>query len=292
MPFSARVIPEKIRSACLSWLRKPLCKGYELLVGSMIQKLAISGAFGCLLVVSAGCGGVSRPLGSIKAENPDKGLFDRATKLIYASRFGEARTLLETLVNTYPESEYVARAKLALDDIWHTEGGAGPRAESHVPGKEIRTFSPNQPAAAEAQLKIASMHYRQMEKPDRDFAQASRAAEEYKTLIQDYPDSSLVPDAKQKLREVQEVLAERQYRIAHFYNLRENLAASQARLQSLTTSYPLYSGADQALFELGGLYEREAESVRRQKMPYAIKERLMAQFEKHAIDANSRIITR
>ena len=60
-----------------------------------------------------------------------------------------------------------------------------------------------------------------------------RAAEEYKSLIQQYPDSPLVPQAKQKLREVQEVLAERQYRIAHFYFLRDNLAASQARLESL-----------------------------------------------------------
>ncbi len=92
---------------------------------------------------------MSRPLGSIKAENPDKGLFDRATKLIYASRFGEARTLLETLVNTYPESEYVARAKSALDDIWHTEGGVGPRQESHWPGENMTFFPPLKEAPEE-----------------------------------------------------------------------------------------------------------------------------------------------
>jgi outer membrane protein assembly factor BamD len=131
-----------------------------------------------------------------------------------------------------------------------------------------------------------------MEKPDRDFAQAQRAADEYKTLIQQYPDSPLVPQAKQKLREVQEVLAERQYRIAHFYYLRENLAASQARLQSLTDSYPLYSGIDEALYELGLLYEKEAAGLRRQKIPEAQKEKLLAQFEKKAVEAYSKIITR
>jgi outer membrane protein assembly factor BamD len=101
-----------------------------------------------------------------------------------------------------------------------------------------------------------------------------------------------VPQAKQKLREVQEVLAERQYGIAHFYNLRDNLAASQARLQSLTESYPLYSRIDEALYELGGLYEREAAGLKRQKIPDAQKEKLVAQFEKKAIDAYSKIVAR
>jgi outer membrane protein assembly factor BamD len=141
-------------------------------------------------------------------------------------------------------------------------------------------------------LKIASMHYREMEKPDRDYAEAQRAADEYKQLIQQYPDSPLVPQAKQKLREVQEILGERQYRIAHFYFLRDNLAASQARLQSLTESYPLYSQSDEALFELGNIYEKEAAGLRKQKMPDAQKEKLVAQYEKKAIDAYSRIITR
>jgi outer membrane protein assembly factor BamD len=141
-------------------------------------------------------------------------------------------------------------------------------------------------------LKIAAMHYRQMEKPDRDFAEAAHAAEEYKVLIQQYPDSPLVPQAKQKLREVQEVLAERQFRIAHFYFLRDNLAASQARLESLIDSYPLYSGVDESLFELGMLYEKEAESIKKQKLTDAQKEKLVAQFQKKAIEAYSKIIAR
>ncbi len=131
-----------------------------------------------------------------------------------------------------------------------------------------------------------------MEKPDRDYAEAQRAADEYKQMIQQYPDSPLVPQAKQKLREVQEILAERQYRIAHFYYLRDNLAASQARLQSLTESYPLYSASDEALFELGNIYEKEAAGLRKQKIPEAQKEKLVAQYEKKAIDAYSKIITR
>jgi outer membrane protein assembly factor BamD len=208
-------------------------------------------------------------------------------------RYQEARTLLETLINTYPDSEYLARAKLAVGDSWYQEGGTAAWQQAEAEYKDFQTFFPNLPEASEAQLKVANIHYRQMEKPDRDFAQAMRAADEYKTLIQTYPDSPLVPEAKQRLREVQEVLAERQFRIAGFYFLRQNYAASQARLESLVDSYPLYSRVDEALFELGQLYEKEAATMKKQpKIPEAEKEKLAADFQKHAIEAYSKIITR
>jgi outer membrane protein assembly factor BamD len=259
----------------------------------MVRKILVSAVLAGAVLASSGCHHkVQNPLANIDSKQPDKGLFDRAMDSMKHAHYQEARTLLETLINTYPDSEYIARAKLALGDAWYAEGGKAAWQQAESEYKDFQTFFPNLPEASEAQLKIASMHYRQMEKPDRDFAEAQRAADEYKVMIQQYPDSPLLPQAKQKLREVQEVLAERQYRIAHFYNLRDNLAASQARLQSLTESYPLYSGIDEALYELGGLYEREAAGLKRQKLPDAQKEKLVAQFEKKAIDAYSKIVAR
>ncbi|MBZ5492962.1 MAG: outer membrane protein assembly factor BamD [Acidobacteriia bacterium] len=259
----------------------------------MVRKILVSAVLAGAVLASSGCHHkVQNPLANIDSKQPDKSLFDRSMDSMKKARYQEARTLLETLINTYPDSEYIARAKLALGDAWYNEGGKAAWQQAESEYKDFQTFFPNLPEASEAQLKIASMHYREMEKPDRDYAEAQRAADEYKQLIQQYPDSPLVPQAKQKLREVQEILGERQYRIAHFYYLRDNLAASQARLQSLTESYPLYSQSDEALFELGNIYEKEAAGLRKQKMPEAQREKLVAQFEKKAIDAYSRIITR
>jgi outer membrane protein assembly factor BamD len=259
----------------------------------MVRKILVSAVLAGAVLASSGCHHkVQNPLANIDSKQPDKTLFDRAMDSMKKARYQEARTLLETLINTYPDSEYIARAKLALGDAWYNEGGKAAWQQAESEYKDFQTFFPNLPEASEAQLKIASMHYREMEKPDRDYAEAQRAADEYKQMIQQYPDSPLVPQAKQKLREVQEILAERQYRIAHFYYLRDNLAASQARLQSLTESYPLYSASDEALFELGNIYEKEAAGLRKQKLPEAQKEKLVAQYEKKAIDAYSKIITR
>jgi outer membrane protein assembly factor BamD len=259
----------------------------------MVRKILVTAVLAGAVLTSSGCHHkVQNPLANIDSKQPDKSLFDRSMDSMKKARYQEARTLLETLINTYPDSEYIARAKLALGDAWYNERGKAAWQQAESEYKDFQTFFPNLPEASEAQLKIASMHYREMEKPDRDYAEAQRAADEYKQLIQQYPDSPLVPQAKQKLREVQEILAERQYRIAHFYFLRDNLAASQARLQSLTESYPLYSQSDEALFELGNIYEKEAAGLRKQKMPEAQKEKLVAQYEKKAIDAYSKIITR
>lgn len=261
----------------------------------MLRKILIPAALACALLAASGCGHhkVQNPLANVDSKQPDKGLFDRAMESMRKGHFQEARTLLETLINTYPDSEYIARAKLAIGDAWYTEAGTAAWQQAEMEYKDFQTFFPNLPEASEAQLKVANIHYRQMEKPDRDFAQAARAAEEYKLLISQYPESPLVPQAKQRLREVQEVLAERQFRIAHFYFLRVNLAASQARLQSLIDSYPLYSGVDEALYELGLLYEREAVTMRKQdKLDAAKREKMTAGFEQHAIDAYSKIITR
>jgi outer membrane protein assembly factor BamD len=259
----------------------------------MVRKIIISSVLAVAVLAASGCNHkVQNPLSNIDSKQPDKALFDRAMDAMKKAHYQEARTLLETLINTYPDSEYIARAKLSLGDAWYNEGGKAAWAQAEVEYKDFQTFFPNLPEASEAQLKIASMHYREMEKPDRDYVETQRAAEEYKAMIQQYPDSPLVPQAKQKLREVQEMLAERQFRIASFYYMRQNLAASQARLVSLTENYPLYSGSDEALFILGGGYEKEALGIDKQKIPDAQKEKLVAEYQQKAIEAYSRIITR
>lgn len=259
----------------------------------MLRKLVIALLLAALLVM-AGCHAkVQNPIANLNSKQPDKVLFDRAMNSMKGGRYPEARTLLETLISTYPDSEYVARAKLSVGDSWYAEGGTAGLQQAEVEYKDFITFFPNMPEAAEAQLKVANIHYKQMEKPDRDYNQAMRAADEYKALIQQFPDSKLLPQAKQRLREVQEVLAERQWRIARFYFLRNNFAASQARLTSLVNSYPLYSGADEALFMLGNIYEREANAMRMQKkLPEGTRAKMSTEYDQKAIDAYTQLINR
>jgi outer membrane protein assembly factor BamD len=249
---------------------------------------------GALLAIFVACTNkkVNNPLANVGSKQPDKVLFDRAMDAMKHNRFDVARMTLQTLINTYPDSEFIARAKLAVGDSWYAEGGSAALAQAEIEYKDFETFFPNMPEAAEAQLKIANIHYQQMEKPDRDYTHAMRAEEEYRSLILQYPDSKLVPEAKQRLLEVQEVLGAREYTIGRFYYLRQSYPASIARLNSLVERYPLYSQVDEALYLLGAAYEGEVAMVRSKPGNETAKARMIEDFTKKASDAYSKIITR
>jgi len=248
-----------------------------------------------VLAFAVGCTNkkVSNPLANVGSKQPDKVLFDRSMDAMKHNRFDVARMTLQTLINTYPDSEYIARAKLAVADSWYAEGGSAAMQQAEAEYKDFRTFFPNMPEAAEAQLKVANIHYNEMEKPDRDYTHAMRAEEEYRALIQEYPDSKLLPQAKQRLREVQEVLAQREFNIGRFYYLRQSYPAAIARLKTLVDRYPLYSGADEALFVLGQAYEGEIAMVRANPRATEVaKTKLIEEFTRDATEAYSKIITR
>ncbi len=142
-----------------------------------------------VLAFAVGCTNkkVNNPLANVGSKQPDKVLFDRAMDAMKHNRFDVARITLQTLINTYPDSEYIARAKLAVADSWYAEGGGTALAQAEIEYKDFETFFPNMPEAAEAQLKIANIHYQQMEKPDRDYTHAMRAEEEYRAADSSVP---------------------------------------------------------------------------------------------------------
>ncbi len=74
---------------------------------------------------SAGCrhSKVVNPIANVDSKQPDKVLFDRAMDAMKHGKYSIARNLLETMINAYPDSEYIARAKLGLGDSWFAEGG-------------------------------------------------------------------------------------------------------------------------------------------------------------------------
>jgi outer membrane protein assembly factor BamD len=236
---------------------------------------------------------VNNPLANVGSKQPDKVLFDRAMDAMKHNRFDVARMTLQTLINTYPDSEFIARAKLAVADSWYAEGGSTALQQAEIEYKDFKTFFPNMPEAAEAQLKVANIHYQEMEKPDRDYTHAMRAEEEYRALIQEYPDSKMVPQAKQRLREVQEVLAQKEFEVGRFYYVRLSYPAAIARLKTLVDRYPLYSGADEALFLLGRTYEAEIEVIRKNPRGTEVtKGKMIEELTKEAAAAYGRIITR
>ncbi|HEY2039361.1 MAG TPA: outer membrane protein assembly factor BamD [Edaphobacter sp.] len=226
----------------------------------------------------------SDPMAEADAKLPDRQLYDKALVATKKGHFDVARLDLQTLLNTYPDSQYQMKAKLAIADSWYREGGTAALTQAEQEYKDFITFFPNAPEAAEAQMRVGDIYFRQMDKPDRDYAKALHAQEEYRLMLQQFPDSTLVPQAKQRLREVQEVLGTREADIAAFYATHENWPATIARYQTVADTYPQFSRMDDVLVALGDSYAAEARIVRAQpNLPEDAKARLVRIYTDRAV---------
>src|SRR5271170_7857904 len=231
-----------------------------------------------------------KPAEAPDAKLPDKVLYDKAIDATKRGHFDVARLDLQTLLNTYPDSQYQLKAKLAIGDSWYKEGGTAALTQAESEYKDFITFFPNAPEAAEAQMRVGDIYFRQMDKPDRDYSKAVHAEEEYRLMLQQFPESTLVPQAKQRLREVQEVMATREADIAAFYATRNAWPATIARYQTVVDTYPQFSHMDDVLVGLGDAYEAEARYVRTLKLPEAGKARLEKIYDDQAIAAYSKVV--
>ena len=187
---------------------------------------------------------------------PDKLLYDKAMADIKRGRQEVGRLGMQTLINTYPDSEYLAKAKLAIADSYYKEGGTANIAQAINGYKDFIVFFPFLPEAAYAQMQVAMCNYNEMAKADRDNTHALAAEEDFQTFLKKYPKDPLAPQAEQHLREVQEVLADGQFRIANYYYIKGDRRAAAGRLIPLVRRYPLYSKSDTALWMLGEIFEK------------------------------------
>ena len=197
-------------------------------------------------------------------QQPDKVLFDQAVKDIEHGRYEVARISLQTLMNTYESSEYMAKAKLAIADSWYREGGANGMAQAEAEYKDFILFYPQMEESAEAQNRVCDIHYKQMDKSDRDWSQTLRAETECRAVLQQFPNSKFVAQATQRLRNIQESLGEHEFVVGDFYWKRQMNPAAANRFTALVDQYPLYSKAGESLYKAGDSYSKMGPRFRKQ----------------------------
>ena len=197
-------------------------------------------------------------------KQPDKVLFDKAVSDIEHGRYEVARITLNTLINTYDQSEFLAKAKLAVADSWFREGGAHGLAQAEAEYKDFILFYPTMEEAAESQEKVCMIHYKQMEKSDRDANQALRAEDECRQLLVQFPNSKHTGETQQLLRNIQEAIGEGEFKVGEFYHKKGSNPAAANRLSRLVDQYPLYSHSDEALWDLADSYSKMGPRFRKQ----------------------------
>lgn len=195
----------------------------------------------------------------------DRVLFEEATKEVRKSRYDTGRLLFANIINTYPDSPFLALAKLAIADSFFLEGTTSSLIQAAQAYQDWLTFFPTDPLADDASLKVAEAEMRQMGLSDRDISHARKAEMRLKVLLQQYPKSPLRATVESRLREVQENLAMHNLQIARFYydvkflTDKGGLKGSQSRLKEIADKYPCFSFNDEVFYRLGATYQAEEE---------------------------------
>jgi outer membrane protein assembly factor BamD len=198
------------------------------------------------------------------APGRDRQLFLEATKEVRKGNHDTGRLLFTTIITTYPDSQYLPMAKLAIADSFYLEGGTSNLIQAGQAYQDWLTYFPTDPLADAAMMKVAETEMRQMGLSDRDITHARKAEQRLKALLQQYPQTKLRPEVESRLHEVQDNLAEHNFAIAVFYRERYNgkkggLKGAQDRLKEIVEKYKDYCRMDEVLYNYAWTFTVEEE---------------------------------
>jgi outer membrane protein assembly factor BamD len=224
---------------------------------------------------AAGCasGGPKKPpAGSLE---PDKFLYERGKENLDKKRWIVSREYFRQLIDSYPQSPFRADAKLGLGDTYLGERSGESFVLAINEFREFLNFYPTHERAQYAQFKLAMAHFYQMRAAMRDQTETRDAIRELQVYVTRFPDQPLIGEARQKLREAKDRLADWDAGVAVHYFRIKWYPGVVGRLVPLLKADPEYTRRDAVYFYLAESFvkiQRPAEAL-----PYF--ERLVNEFE-------------
>jgi outer membrane protein assembly factor BamD len=206
----------------------------------------------------------------------DKVLVERGNEALAAKKWASARQYYSKLLEGYPQSQFRADAKLGVGDSYLGENNSASFVYAVNEYREFLSFYPTNPRADYAQFQLGMVHLKQMLGPQRDQTETKEAIHEFQTFLDRYPNSPLLPQAKERLREARDRLADGELQVGTFY-LRIGLyPAAVPRFRGLLESDPEYTRKDAVYFHLAETLEKSQKVA--EALPYY--ERLVKEFER------------
>ena len=218
----------------------------------------------CFLIFFWGCAQKSAKL-QRSVRPPDQDLFDKGLDFLDKGHYIRSRLALQTLIQTYPDSEMSAEAYFAVGDTYYEEGGTQNLLQAIQQYKDFIIFYPDHPKAPDAQFKIMAAYSKMIGEPDRDQQYTLLAEEAGMKFLEDYPDNDMAPIASNQLVGIRDKLAQKELGVAKFYDRNDNDVAVIGRLQTILDKYPDSNKVPEALFIMADIMEKnknleEAES--------------------------------
>ena len=171
--------------------------------------------------------------------------------MLFRSKYETGRQYLRFVAENYANDPIGKQAALRLADSYFDEHTSVGYLEAQARYKDFRNRYPSHPKSDYALFRLAQCSDKQAEKPDRDQSNTRLASSSYREVLQLFPDSPYAAEARARLKVVNDLLAEHEWRVAHFYVKKKAFRAAKDRLDTLMGAFPEYGRLDKALYDAG-----------------------------------------
>lgn len=113
----------------------------------------------------------------------------------------------------------------------------------------------NHVLAPYAQYRLALSHFKMIQTIDRDVSPIEKARDQFIKLMQTHPGSQYEAEARTKIGECEDLLAQHHLFVAEFYYKKEAYLAAAKRYKQVIESYPHLEAAAEAKYELAKTYK-------------------------------------
>lgn len=183
----------------------------------------------------------------VEETDPADELYNQGLANMNAGRMNEAIKKFDAVDRQHPYSEF-ARKSLVMSAFANYRQG---NYEDAVSGaKRYLNLYPTSPDAAYAQYIIGLSYYRQIRDVTQDQKEARRTVEAMDELVQRWPDSEYVEDAKTKIRFARDQLAGKEMQIGRYYLERREYIAAMKRFRMVVETYSNTRHVEEALARL------------------------------------------
>ena len=187
----------------------------------------------------------------IVSNAPAEEVYNDGLARVQKGDFDGAVKKFSSLDKQYPYTEW-ARKGLIMEAYANYEGGF--YEESVTAARRYLQSYPNTSDAAYAQYLMASSYYDQIPDITRDQEKSERAILALQELIQRYPNSEYVADAKKKLQVASDQLAGKELEVGRFYLQKRNYAGAINRFRNVVSRYQTTRHVEEALERLTEAY--------------------------------------
>jgi outer membrane protein assembly factor BamD len=182
---------------------------------------------------------------------PASQVYDQGLAKLANGAPSEAAKKFTDLGKKYPSSDWARKGLLMTTYAQYQAGDYDDAAGSAM--RYVKEYPKSQEAAYALYLQ-ASSHYAQIMDIARDQDHAAQALALFKQLVQTYPNSEYVDDAKAKIQVTTDQLGGKEMSIGRFYLHRRNYTAAINRFRNVLTYYQTTRHAEEALYRLVEAY--------------------------------------